>query len=98
MPREPFSDTWEQHRAKELKDDAKEEERSIPIVGKGENAKAAIDVDEEGKAKLRVGKLKGVRVDLDVNHGNPEAGVGYRIKFGGKKKYNPTTQRPSPFD
>ena len=97
MPREAFSERWEEHRARELKDNEKEV-HAVPILGKGENAKAAIEVDEEGNAKLRVGKLKGVRVDLDVHHGQPEANLGYRLKFGGKKKFNPTSQKPSPFD
>ena len=98
MPREAFSESWREKRANDREIFREDESRTIPILGKGENAAAAIVVDEEGKAKLRVGKLKGVRVDVDVHHGKPEASVGYRLKFGGKKKYNPASQKPSPFD
>ncbi len=98
MPRDSFSESWREERANDLENIREDEARTIPIVGKGENAKAAIEVDKEGKAKLRVGKVKGVRVNVDVDHGNPEASVGYRLKFGGKKKNNPKSQKPSPFD
>lgn len=98
MPRDPFGERWKEKRANDLEIVREDGARTIPILGKGEKAKAAIVVDEEGKAKLRVGKFKGVQVNMDVRHGEPEASVGYRIKFGGKKKPNPKPQKPSPFD
>ena len=96
-PREAFSESWEHRRAVERAEKERREaakDRTIPIFGKRAKERAAVEVDEEGRPKLRLGEQDRVKVDLDLDGGKPEAGLEYRIRFGKKKRFKSQPQKP----
>jgi hypothetical protein len=53
----------------------------LVLVGKNRGPRAAVEVDDKGRPRLNVGKKTGLSADLDLNEGEPEAKVKYKLKW-----------------
>jgi len=88
LPRDtPFSEAWYKHQRHER--EFKDRQDRVGngewlLVGRKDAARAAIQVDEEGKPKLNVGKRKGLSADIDA--GLDEASIFFKYKWGWKAR------------
>jgi hypothetical protein len=86
LPRDtPFSEAWYKHQRHEI--EFKERKDRIDngewvLAGKKDAARAAVQMDEEGKPKLNVGKRKGLSADLDADL--DKASIFFKYKWGWK--------------
>lgn len=58
----------------------------LVLVGKDGKARAAMRLDEDGKAVLRVGKSSRFHTDFDVSHGVPDVKVQYKLEWKARGK------------
>lgn len=73
-----FSDSWAYQRSTE--GERWEPGGEVVLSGKeGRGPKAAVRMDEEGKPRLWLGGKSRVSADFDLNGGDPEVGVKYKI-------------------
>ncbi len=80
----PFTSEWAdsmQHEADFQERVERVERGELVLLGKKGKNRAAVRVDEEGKAQLFFGKLSGLHADLDIHHGKPDVKVRYRVKW-----------------
>jgi hypothetical protein len=86
----PFSKAWYAHQRNER--EFQERQKRISdgewvLMGQQDSARAAIQMDEEGKPKLNVGKRKGLSADIDADL--DEASIFFKYKWGWKTRPKP---------
>lgn len=91
LPRDkPFTKAWYAHQRNEREFQERKKRISggeLVLMGQQDAARAAIQLDEEGKPKLNVGKRKGLSADIDADL--DEASVFFKYKWGWKTRPKP---------
>lgn len=79
-----FSKEWVNARERETdyrQRAAASDDRELVLLGKPGKNRAAVQLDEEGKRKLRLGNPSGFHADLDISHGAPDVKLRYKFKW-----------------
>lgn len=79
-----FSKEWVNAREREADYQQRVEdsdERELVLLGKPGKNRAVVQLDDEGKRKLRLGNPSGFHADLDISHGAPDVKLRYRVKW-----------------
>ena len=81
-----FTKEWIDAHEGRIEEESRIVKEELVLVGKEGKARAAMRLDEEGKAVLRVGRSSRFHTDFDISHGAPDVTVQYKLKWKARRK------------
>lgn len=81
-----FTKEWIDAHEGRIEEESRIVKEELVLVGKEGKARAAMRLDEEGKAVLRVGRSSRFHTDFDISHGAPDVKVQYKLKWKARRK------------
>ncbi|NIA15918.1 MAG: hypothetical protein GWP08_17790 [Nitrospiraceae bacterium] len=80
----PFSQDWVTHTEKDEEIRARKariKESGEALLGKPGKTRAAVEMDENERPQLNLGRSKGLSADVDFDHLEPDVKLKYRIEW-----------------
>jgi len=91
----PFSRKWAHQTSHERAFEARKariQGDEVVLLGEKGRARAAVEVDEKGKARLNLGKKRGLSADVKVGS-SPELKLKYKLQWKGRRHKKETRSK-----
>ncbi len=81
-----FTKEWINAHEGRIEEESRIAKDELVLLGREGKARAAMRLDEEGKAVLRVGRSSRFHTDFDVSHGAPDVKIQYKLEWKARRK------------